>query len=382
MDYLRRLAEGYGLREIADRALERKDVQGIVVDINSFWLDAWIAHQAGLDDRWEDWVTRWGHFACSPPFFPELEALSTAGRLDLNWKPRQWEMISHRLGLRSPDLPPLEVKICLIPGSEPSENLVFQDTRLTVRLETRPLARLASDPKAHARPLLGGVSIGAAPSLAGTLGGILRDASGKSFALTCDHVLANQSVVYQPAQLDSSSASRVGTVITTSGLQPVTRGGICNPYNPAVAVNDFDIALVELDQNILTPEVLDIGPLHGRTPKISMAPSLAVEFTGRSSGHRSLIVGGLAVAYSFRNSSGQSVCFRNLFELKWPRFSRLVLGRPVKSGDSGAWVCTQGASGTEWCGVIMGEDRLHGFAMLSESIEGWLAGHGYNLSCV
>jgi hypothetical protein len=382
MDYLVRLAEEYGLREVADRALERKDVQGLVLDINSLWLDAWIAHQAGLDDRWEHWLARWPFGARSSACFTELEALTATGRLDLSWRPRHWEMISQNLGLRSPDLPPIEVKICLVPGSEPSENLTFEDTRLTVRLETRPLARLASDPKAHTRPLVGGLSIGAAPSLAGTLGGILRDASGKSFALTCDHVLANQSVVYQPAKLDNSGASRVGTVVTTSGLKPVALGGICNPYNPSMAINDFDIALIELDQNIPTPEVLDIGPIHGRTPKTSMAPSLAVEFTGRSSGNRSLIVGGLAVAYSFRDNAGQAVCFRNLFELKWPRFSRLVLGRPVKSGDSGAWVCTQGASGTEWCGVIMGEDRLHGFAMLSESIEGWLAGQGYHLRCV
>src|ERR1700724_3921816 len=105
MDYLIRLAEEYGLREIADRALERKDVQGIVLDINSFWLDAWIAHQAGLDDRWEQWVSGWPFGPRHSTLFPELEGLSTTGRLDLGHETRHWENLLHPFGLPFHGLP-------------------------------------------------------------------------------------------------------------------------------------------------------------------------------------------------------------------------------------------------------------------------------------
>jgi hypothetical protein len=219
------------------------------------------------------------------------------------------------------------------PGAEKNREglFSFSEERLPVVLEPRPLARLAANPRAKFRPVVGGVSVSTGVAPPGTLGGVLHDNNGNSFAVTCHHVLTQQSIAEQPAQLDSSSAARIGTVVRSTGLISAGAWSTCNPYDSSVPMNELDISLIELDPGILSDlEVLDIGPIQGRTPKTALAPFLNVEVTGRSSGYRALETGGLAVVYRFRDPSGQTYCFRNLFQLNWPSFGRLILGRPVR----------------------------------------------------
>jgi hypothetical protein len=97
-----------------------------------------------------------------------------------------------------------------------------------------------------------------------------------------------------------------------------------------------DAALIEINPaTSANLEVLDIGPLTSITPRTNIVQGQVVEFTGRSSGHRTLRVGKLGAVYQLR-WAGQTYCFKNLIELSWPRFYQLMGGRPVTRGDSGA----------------------------------------------
>ena len=85
-----------------------------------------------------------------------------------------------------------------------------------------------------------------------------------------------------------------------------------------------------------------------------------VEFTGRSSGNRTLKVGRLGIIYQHQHNA-QTYCFQNVIQLNWPRFYKLVR-RPVTGGDSGSWICAANATGIGWCGMIIGDDQRHGYA--------------------
>jgi hypothetical protein len=137
-------------------------------------------------------------------------------------------------------------------------------------------------------------------------------------------------------------------------------------------MNEVDAALIKIDKSVPSEfEVMDIGPLTGTTRRADLTPGQTVEIAGKSSGNRKLAIGGLAVTYRFRSHNGDYFCFKNLFELRWPSYWHLLSGSPVQSGDSGAWVCNPSASGFAWCGMVVGGDRVLGYAQFSESIQDW-----------
>jgi len=71
---------------------------------------------------------------------------------------------------------------------------------------------------------------------------------------------------------------------------------------------------------------------------------------------------------------------RNLVQLSWPKFYQLIGGRPVNRGDSGAWICNPDPNGMGWCGMIIGDDRLHGYAVYAQTIEQWWQQQGLPLT--
>jgi len=137
-------------------------------------------------------------------------------------------------------------------------------------------------------------------------------------------------------------------------------------------MNEVDASLFEIDKAISSDfEVMDIGPLTGVTARARLTPGQTVEIAGKSSGIRRLVIGGLAVTYRFRSYTGEYYCFKNLFELRWPNYWRVIGGSPVESGDSGSWVCNPNSSGFGWCGMVVGGDRLLGYAQFSENVQNW-----------
>jgi hypothetical protein len=83
--------------------------------------------------------------------------------------------------------------------------------------------------------------------------------------------------------------------------------------------------------------------------------------------------------YEFRHGD-QTYCFRNTVELRHPsRFYGLfgTFDPPVRPGDSGAWVLLPGATGPNWCGLVISGDGVVGHFVLAESVSNWLVSVGY-----
>ncbi len=411
MEYLLQLAEDETIRRILETALETPVVQGVVLDLDPFWLQCWRLHsQLGPAgdrhlDRWfEYWYYERRRYGLIPPLgwsnvlmegaLPESPYFTPSRPLekhDLKWFPGFWKYYAQEMGMPEGGLP-VVVKICLRPAAENEEQRTpeFGESRFRVVYETRPVATLYGGPSEFTRPLIGGLSIGLGPKVSGTLGGILQDSLGNRYGMTCSHVTHNSSGKYrsveQPAASDSSSflrfgkrsargssnvSTKIGTLVVSSNLSPTKQEAVCNPY-AGLPMNEVDAALFEIDKAISSDlEVMDIGPLTGVTPRARLTPGQTVEMAGKSSGIRRLVVGGLAATYRFRSYSGEYYCFKNLFELRWPSYWRVIGGSPVESGDSGAWVCNPNSSGFGWCGMVLGGDRLLGYAQFSETVQYW-----------
>jgi hypothetical protein len=363
MRYLIEAAEEYGLRNIVGQALEQPQVHGIILDISPIWLRLWRSKMRGDDIQGSD--LEW--------YYYQPSVFYTTTSIDLSWCPAGWEK---RFGSRNN----LVVKILLRPGSAPIK--LNTDSPLNIIQEHRPVPTLAVSASSLIRPLEGGTSIGHRSDPAGTLGGILTDRFSETrYGITCGHVIsAVQQSVDQPSQNDNINNSSIGRCLF-SELPLPNNGTACNPYNRGV-LNHMDLALIELDNSIpCSPSIINItGKISGITPSNQLHPNLVVEFNGRTSGYKSLVLGGIGLTQEIIDPGGNTCCFTNLLEVKEPSMSSLVLNRPVKGGDSGAWLVAQGATGNEWCGMIVGQDRQTGYAIMSESIMEFLYHNGHQLS--
>ena len=375
MEYLRTFAEEYGLRDIVEVLAGRPNIQGAVLTLDDWWLRAWRLEDTGRGEDWDRWRSFWRHWGPTPfplagadlgndssPWIPRRKP-------DLYWRPPYWDEFSHVAGLPD-DWLPLRLVVCLHPPKS-SEDATFPElprSRLPVIFDVRPLARLSASQRTSVRPVVGGISLGAGKSSYGTLGGIAEDQSGQRFAMTCAHVLSSSQTVNQPALRDDRHATVIGTTAHSLALQPCPLPGPCSPYSNSPHVTSVDTTLVQLQDGVQSDlEILSIGPLSGVVSKNSMTPGQEIAFEGRTSGHRTAEVGGLAVFYRFQ-IGGQTYCFRDLFEVRWRSLARMLLGSVVHAGDSGAWVCAETDQGPGWCGQVIGEDRRVGYAAFAQNI--------------
>jgi len=388
MFYLINAAEEYGLKDLKPRILENKNVHGIIVDVHPLWLLAWNIHLNDPSDTllksgyFEDYYYHYLHRGLMHPdlfdsysFFGANQfqpIINTVSPIDIFWRPKFW----NNTGLKSNIL----IKILLRPETEPIK-IEYQGP-LNIIQEHRSVPILSSNARSLFRPIKGGVSIGNSSNESGTLGGILTDQkTNKKYGLTCGHVVnSNNAIVDQPSQIDSNLSTRIGVSVFTKAPK-FTGDCPCNKYDSDSVYNDMDISLIEIDDTINTKnEILNIGKVSGYTPANKLQRNLLVEFNGRSSGNKSLILGGIGVVNEITDAEGKAACFEHLIELKDPSLYHLAVSKPVLPGDSGAWVIAQGNSGNSWCGMIVGQDRQTGYAIMSEKILGCLYENGYELS--
>jgi hypothetical protein len=392
VEYLIEFANTGLVREAAEIAFTSPLLQGVVVDIDPWWLFAW--HLRSLSPStlraWQDHFGDWISMAVNHPQTayswpePAYDLLPRPVRFDdlEKWRPERWSEYTRRWGVEPSQLP-FVIRLYLRPAASDEEEPPTFPEGFPIRIiqETRPLAMLYANPRLHRRPLVGGLSIGEGANAAGTLGGLVRDLAGNQFATTCCHVVASTSLaVDQPAQTDNAkTASWIGNSSAVSSLA-TNFAAVCNPWASGVTMNDVDVALVKIDKGVPSKkEVLDIGAITALTPRANLSPGQTVEFTGRSSGHKAVKIGGLAVAFRLYGN-GQFYCFRNLFELRAKSRWSLLRGRPVRPGDSGAWVCNANSTGFGWCGMVIGGDRVSGYAVFSQNIEDWWKGQGLGLT--
>ena len=386
MQYLIDFAEEESIKRITEVAAEYPVVQGLVLDVDRYWLRCWhsefgyTARTQGIEPMYpEEWWRPTSPYVYAYPL--------TIDYLE-GWRPPDWDgyLKSRQL---DPEAGPVVAKVCMRPSESGVDRVPalekFQDREdlLRVVFELRSVAELASDGQKNPlhrawRPMPGGVSVGAGDTDFGTLCVTLRDQAHKDYAITCAHIVPHGNDAAQPAARDSKKSSRIGSSIAASALAECTQNDDFNPWLRGVS-NEHDISLIEIDasQAGTLPEVLDIGPLSKISKRSSLSPAQAVEVMGRTSHRGALQIGGVALWYKFKHGDKQ-YCFRNLFEVESPSGTAAV--RPVRHGDSGAPVCTVGPGGTNWCGMIVGCDYYKGFAIFSETIESWWQDEGYSLS--
>jgi hypothetical protein len=400
MQFLLDLArEDRDIRRISELATGFPSVQGIVLDVDRFWLDSWtIAQFLGENflRRRGEWI--WRRFRREIPFHSFLDdAYSRWLPRDIvypraltlkdlkSWKPPFWREYADFSNV--PDKPrslPIVVKVCVRPSWEEDkektirvETLQERTSRFRVIIEGRSQGVLAANPRRKTSPLVGGVSIGKVGSTEfGTLGVILDDGVSKRYAITCSHVVDQQNVkVIQPSEADSKKASIFGKRIAGTTLTSCPVTSECNPWS-GVNTNEEDIALIEIDKSTTQTalEVLNIGSLNGIVSRASISNGQSVQVMGRTTKHSYLSVGGVAAWYRMSHQ-GNFYCFKHLFEVMSP----YNCSSTIKEGDSGAPVCAAHGTGMGWCGMIVGCDSSRGFAMYSETIENWWKSKNYNL---
>ncbi len=404
MRIFRSVLQNEALRKVVAELAEHPAVHGIVLDLDPWWDWArrvrWVLlsrghSEASVFDVLEARTTRpWPGSYYGFPLLPDLEVdeldfAPPAQESDLAWVPPP--------RLFSSPFPHKEsiafvLRVALLP---PAQRRSREETRpqhspspVRVAFEVRPPAELYASPLAPHRPLVGGISVGTT-DMAGTLGGILEDAGGRRYGLTCAHVCAAGERAFQPAQGDSPGGGAVGIVTRASTLRTSVSPGPCNPYaGGAGALNAVDAALIEVDSSTTSQlSVLGLGPVTGVAPRDSLDPGEVVAVAGKQSGLHSLYVGGLALAYRLRVLTAREgkpvveyASFRDLVVLEWASKLRTVLGWPIRKGDSGAWVLRPSAAGHEWCAVVVGGDWARGYAILSENVSEWWKSLGLDLS--
>jgi len=378
-------AERRDVQELVGRVVESEMVQGVVVDYDPLWLGLWRLHTQVSGEAFNRLAERLILQGRVPPAWELMLRSSTAefAPPDPDWRPPWWDEIRHFVGRQrwAGDGPPFVVKVCLLPPQPRRDERLPElgEYPFEVVFERRAVAELAMPLRQH-RPVVGGVSIGAGAKHAGTLGGVVEDQHGERWGVSCAHVVDGTTGIDQPAQRDGS-AGPIGYARYLSQLQPSTAGGPCNPYHPSSVLNTVDATLIEFNGTSADLEVLHCGTLSGVTAKQNLNPGTLVEMAGKVSGTRTLEVGGLGVVYRLRDPRTKALhCFHHLFELRWPQFWRLLGGRPVQRGDSGAWALASGAGGQEWAGMAIAGDRLVGYAEFAEHVTDWAwTTHGLTL---
>lgn len=384
MRALLEFAERGEVRDLVSQATEYTSVQGVVLDYDPLWVLLWRI-RCQLGDNGVDFFVKsfFARFYPGPGLaewaIPWVGALFGVEDVefeppDPSWRSDMWVELQLLLGRRNPVKEPFIAKLCLFP-SNPGERLPrLSEYGFPVLRERRAPAQFCMPKRPH-RPLLGGISIGTGPMAgdSGTLGGIVVDQHDKRWGVTCAHVVGSQTPVDQPAVSDNAATTTVGNGRHIATLQASTAQAPCNPYNPNALMNKVDAALIEITTSVSADlQILQQGALNGITPKADLNPGTIVEMAGKESGLRTLEVGGLGVTYRMRDpKNGSLYCFHNIFELRWPRWWKVLGGRPVLRGDSGAWIVNARASGAEWAGMAIAGDRLIGYAVLSENVTDW-----------
>jgi len=203
---------------------------------------------------------------------------------------------------------------------------VIEVGNLTVH-ESEPLDLevLAVSRTSRIRPASPGVSIAHYRVTAGTFGAVVYDiTSGKPLLLSNNHVLANSSTgrginarigdpILQPGPLDGGSSSQ-------NVIAKLKR------YIALSSINQVDCAVAEpLSPDMITPYILDIGPVSGVT---SATLQQQLKKSGRTTGLTSGLVQAVNVTANINYGGGRLLRFEN----------QILTTNMSAPGDSGSLV--------------------------------------------
>lgn len=370
---------------MVERVSEDPTVQGVSVDLDRRWL---LLQRIGQQDNrrqverlFRDMIhddatariRRWYWTARARRMSGKRPSLPYPGLED-----DYWQHLAARLGIPSSPFIITVIRRRAAPSREPEWE--FADVRVVE--ERRPVAALT---RGHpvVRPLVGGVSVGPWGSeRTGTLGGVIEDANGARFGLTCSHVVSELGEVSQPSLPDAPrrepATTRIGTCVARSELV----SGDGRPCSAPAAVNVVDASLIQLDVGVASRLDSNLGKIAGVASDRDVAIGDRVQFIGRTSGRRSATIGPLNVIYIVADGPNQ-YCFRNLIELRGYGLNvgpMQLIGSPVGGGDSGSWVLVQVGEEQHWAGVAVAGDGIMGYMTTAQVVLDWATGLGYELA--
>jgi hypothetical protein len=284
---------------------------------------------------------------------------------------------------------PLEVVISIFNDSniedfEKIRSEYAHNDSVRIVIERRSRNTFLNSKKPH-NPLVGGISIGINDdNLFGTLGGFIESINGDIYGVTCSHVgKSKDEDIYHPSKFDSQRYRKIGKVAYASTLNYCDSNSECNSSNQG----NIDVSLIKLLENESVDfSISQLGKVSKRSKFKDILQGQKVEFNGRSTNERKqLSIGGLCVSYKVAYDESQYVCFTNLIELRSTPTQILgtnyfISESPVKSGDSGAWICSNDSDGYSWCGMLICGDIDRGYFLSTEHILEWLNNEGYHFS--
>lgn len=397
---LNNIVENQRINRLLERVAELPGHQGSVLSfsddfiaIHQLYASFGIRQADSLLHRYFDRMySRRGHSPFSPSLldFIYQSVGPTAGNLDAitDKEFNHLSEISNELDL----MPPMRLEICIfndakqesfreaISGFETDNDGRQQE--FSIVLNRRPV-NLASGSRDFHDSLVGGISIGEINDSVkyGTLSGVLRGKDGKHYGVTCAHVAGSAAEILQPARSDSKAHARMGKVIYSSTFD------YCDadyPCQISSSTEQTDLSLIEITERAALGRIHKLGEVSAVYPFRNLQSGNVLEFNGRSTDKRKQVyIGGLCLTYkvAYQTEKGlRYACFKNLIELRSiPSvfFQLSIAKRPVKKGDSGAWVCHNDSKGYAWAGIIISADIDRGYFLPSEHLLTHLARAGY-----
>ena len=381
-------AQRRDVRDVVAQATNVPSVQGVIVDYDPWWLDCWRLYT--WCDRDNDKFERFIYPRRFPYWQLGIAASWNIGLLafetpNLGWTPPFWNEYRELRGW--PDnYGPIVLKVCFYPPEHRNDwrPPKLDSQAFAVIFEVRPVARFAMSTKTST-VLKGGASIFTSEGV-GTLGGLIKDAKGTTYGITCAHVAQSQQTVEAYLPNGSQTSQVIGACQFHSPLVSSGTAMVCNPFAAETHINTMDASIVALAGAVQAKlEVEHIGPLSRVTAKTSLTPGMPLDFVGKASGHARATVGGLGVTYRLRDhNSGDLHCLKGMFEIRKPSPSPLLgfgpaiphlFNSPVSAGDSGAWLCDGHGPNYGWAGQVIGDDGLQGLALFSDDVKAWIDSH-------
>jgi hypothetical protein len=372
------------LAGLNDRGEDALIIHGIFINIHPVWkaivdyrrvtgFDEHLTFEPGLS-----WMFYAAHYAALCHASGEA-----SGPYDLSQSPAVWQEICLRQNKK--EVGPFIVKLYVIPTT--SETLKARRSIEAYARESPFFVSIIDSPMAVlAAQVEGGEDISATGL--GTLGGFLKDPSGKSWGVTCGHVAQTTGSTVTLA----AGRGNLGIVSHSNFMRlPIqTQAAVCNQY-VAKGNNSVDAALIEVvGPHTASNSVKGLGRIDAIFDRTRLNSGNIVSMTGAMSGTNDYEIGGYGVTAKMQLSSGSAYyCFSDLFDFYAPpnapgwvprRVAQAAAPRPLQ-GDSGSWLCfNHSANLYAYFGTMIAVRGAVGIATFADSLRQWAKkDHGLQL---
>ncbi len=345
----RQLEEDGDLRQavqaLSERIRENPLKHGLVLDLNPYWFEAYRFWSAGLD--WDPY-----RFRSDWNLGSLLDVAQLADIPDLTRVfPHVWDLTEQAFGRPWPaNFQPYLLRIQARPIRTPDPQLLERRYDLLNAAREAQIPTLVESQDPPRLVAAAGDRVLSPAGDKGTIGGFLKDpAAGRNYAVTCAHVISMGTA--------SLTSGPLGPCRHASSPTPLPTGVACCTGCPHMT--ELDFALIETGSASVSNKATSIVQYVFNRQLVDM--------NGATSGPVQYEVGGAVVEQEL-----DGYCWSRLFQVHapvsasmFPVSMKVATTTLPQDGDSGAWLL-RGA--TEWAGMIVATDALHGYALPATAI--------------